>query len=59
MAREEAYLTGGGSAPDIEILAATGFDNLLAIKENVRSFFQCIGDCTALLGGTVEGNTGG
>jgi hypothetical protein len=38
-AGEEAYAEGGGSIPDIQILGATAFDNLLASEQIVGTFF--------------------
>jgi hypothetical protein len=58
-AREEACSKGGGSIPDIQILGATAFDNLLASEQVVGTFFLRVGDCTALLGATTEGITEG
>jgi len=53
-AREEACSEGGGGVPDIQILGANAFDNLLASEEVVWTFFRRVGDCTGLLGVTVE-----
>ena len=58
-AREEACSEGGGSIPDIQILGATAFDDLLASEQVVGTFFLRVGDCTGLLGATVEGITDG
>jgi len=41
-------------APDIELLGATAFDDLLAGKEVVEAFAIRIGECTGLLGATME-----
>jgi len=45
--------------PDIPILGATAFDNLLASDQVIWTFFLRVGDCTRLLGATVEGITDG
>ena len=58
-AREEACSEGGGGIPDIQILGATAFDDLLASEQVVGTFFLRVGDCTGLLGATVEGITDG
>ena len=58
-AREEACSEGGGGIPDIEILRATAFDDLLASEQVVGTFFLRVGDCTGLLGATMEGITVG
>jgi hypothetical protein len=58
-AREEACSEGGGGIPDIEILGATAFDDVLASEQVVVTFFLTVGDCTGLLGATVEGITDG
>jgi len=57
MARKELCSNGGGGFPDIQILRATGFDDLLASEQVVGTFFPRGGDCTGLLGATVEGIT--
>jgi hypothetical protein len=59
MAREEVCSAGGGAIPDILLLGATGCDNLLASEQVVRTLFLRVGDCTGLLGTTVEGITDG
>jgi len=59
MAREEACSEEGGGIPDIQILGATAFDDLLASQQVVGTFFLRVGDCTGLLGATVEGITDG
>jgi len=59
MAREEVCSEGGGGIPDIQILGATAFDDLLASEQVVVTFFLRVGDCTRLLGATVEGITDG
>jgi len=41
-------------APDIELLGATAFDDLLAGEEVVVAFALRIGECTGLLGATME-----
>jgi len=41
-------------APDIELLGATAFDDLLAGEEVVEAFALRIGECTGLLGATME-----
>jgi hypothetical protein len=58
-AREEACSKGRGGIPDIQILRATTFDDLLASEQVVGTFFLRVGDCTGLLGATVEGITDG
>jgi len=58
-AREEVRSEGGGGIPDIQILGATAFDDLLASEQVVRTFFLRVGDCTGLLGATVEDITDG
>jgi hypothetical protein len=58
-AREEACSEGGGSIPDIQILGETAFNDLLASEQVVGTFFLRVGDCTPLLGVTVEGITDG
>jgi len=40
--------------PDIQTLGATAFDHLLASNEVVAAFALRIGECTGLLGATVE-----
>jgi len=59
MTREEACSEGGGGIPDIQILGATAFDNPLASEQVGGTFFLRVGDCTGLLGATVEGITDG
>jgi len=56
---EEACSEGGGGIPDIQILGETAFDDLLASEQVVGTFFLRVGDCTGLLGATVEGITDG
>ena len=58
-AREEACSEGCGGIPDIQILRATAFDDLLTSEQVVGTFFLSVGDCTGLLGATVEGITDG
>jgi len=58
-AREEAGCEGGGGIPEIQILGVTGSDNLLASEQVIGKFCLRVGDCTGLLGATVEGNTDG
>ena len=58
-AREEACSEGGSGIPDTQILGATAFDDLLASEQVVGPFFLRVGDCTGLLGATVEGITDG
>ena len=43
--------------PDIEILGATAFDNLLGSDETIETFPLQIGDCSGLLGATMEVTT--
>jgi hypothetical protein len=58
-AREEACSEGGGGVPDIQLLGSNAFDDLLASEEVAWTFFLRVGDCTGLLGVTVEGITDG
>jgi hypothetical protein len=58
-AREEACSEVGGGIPDIQILGATAFDDLLASEQVVGTFFLRVGHCTGLLGAIVEGITDG
>jgi len=58
-ARQGACSEGGGAIPDIQILVATALDDLLASDQVVRTFFLRVGDCTGLLGTTVQGITDG
>jgi len=53
-AREEAYSEGCGGVPDILILGANAFDDLLASEQVVWTFFLRVGDYTGLLGVTME-----
>jgi len=46
-----------GPTPDIEILGATTFDNLLAGNENIGTFAPQIGECSGLPGATKEVTT--
>jgi hypothetical protein len=55
-AREEVCSDG---SPDIQILGATAFDDLLASEQVVGTFFLRVGDCSELLRATVEGITDG
>jgi len=57
--REEACSEGVGGIPDIHILGASAFDDLLASEQVVGTFFLGVGDCTGLLGATVEDITDG
>jgi len=57
--REEACSKGGGGIPDIQILGATAFDDLLASEQVIVTFFLRGGNCAGLLGATVEGITDG
>jgi hypothetical protein len=43
--------------PDIEILGATALDDLLASDETIETFTLRIGECSGLLGATVEVTT--
>jgi len=43
----------------IQILGATAIDNLLASEQVVWTFFLRVGDCTGLLGVTVESISSG
>ena len=58
-ARQEACSEGGGGIPDIQKLEATAFHNLLASEQVIGTFFLRVGDCTGLLGASVEGITDG
>jgi len=58
-AMEEACPEGGGGIPDIQILRTTALDDLLASEQVVGTVFLRVGDCTGLLGATVEGITDG
>jgi len=40
--------------PDIQLPGATAFGNLIASDEITEAFFLRLGDCTGLLGATVE-----
>jgi hypothetical protein len=42
------------STPDIKILGATAFDDLLASEETIETLALRIGECSALLGATME-----
>jgi hypothetical protein len=42
-----------------KILGETAFDDLRANEKVIVTFFRCLGDCTGLLGATVEGITDG
>jgi hypothetical protein len=46
---------GGGGIPNIPILGATAFDDLLASELVVGTFCLRVGDCRGLPGATVEG----
>jgi len=56
---EEVCSGGGGGTPDTEVLGATAFDDVLASEQVVGTFFLRVGDCSGLLGATVEGITDG
>jgi len=43
--------------PDIEILGATAFDDLLASDKTIETFALRIGECSGLLGATMEVTT--
>jgi len=43
-----------GRGPDIQTLGATAFDDLLASDEAIAAFALRIGECTGLLGVTLE-----
>jgi hypothetical protein len=58
-AREEVCSERGGGIPDIQILGATPCDDILASEQVVVPFFLRVGDCSRLLGATVEGITDG
>jgi len=58
-ATEEGCSEGGGGMPDIYLLGATAFDDLLASEQVVGTFFLRLGHCTGLLEATVEGITDG
>jgi hypothetical protein len=57
-AREEAC-SEGGCTSYIQILGATAIDDLLASEQVVWTFFLRVGDCTGLLGVTVESISSG
>jgi len=59
MAREEECSEGGGGISDIQLLGATAFHDLLASEQVVRTFFLGVGECTGVLGVTMEGITDG
>ena len=44
-------------APNIELLGATAFDDPIADEEVVEAFALQIGECTGLLGATMETTT--
>jgi len=56
--REEAR-SEGGCTSYIHLLGATAIDNLLASEQVVWTFFLRVGDCTGLLGVTVESISSG
>ena len=58
-AREEVCSEGCSGIPDIQILGATAFDDILASEQVVGTFFLRVGVSTGLLGATVEGITDG
>jgi len=58
-ASEEACSEGGGGILDIQILGGTAIDDQLASEQVVRTLFVRVGDCTGLLGVTVEDITDG
>ena len=58
-ARVEARSEESGSIPDVHILGASAIDDLLASEQVIGTFFLRVGDCTGLLGATVEGITDG
>jgi hypothetical protein len=53
-ARVEECSEACGGVPDIQILLANALDDLLASEEVVWTFFPRVGNCTGLLGVTVE-----
>jgi len=59
MAREEGCSKEGGDIPDIQILGATTFDDLLASEQVVWTMFLKVGDFTGLQGVTVESISSG
>jgi len=56
---EEECSEGGSGLSDIQILRASAFDHPLASKQDVGTFFLRVGDCTGLLGATMEAITDG
>jgi hypothetical protein len=58
-AREEACSEGASGIPDIQILGATAFDDLLASEQVVGTFVLRVGDCTGRLGVTIQGISDG
>jgi len=58
MATEEAC-SEGGCTSSIQILGSTDIEDLLASEQVVWSFMLRVGDCTGLLGATMEGITDG
>jgi hypothetical protein len=49
--------SGDSATPDIEILGGTAFDDLLARDETIETFALPIGECSGLLGATMEVTT--
>jgi len=52
--REEEYTNAEGNIPDIQILEATAFVNLLASEEVICTFLIRLGECTGLWAVTME-----
>jgi hypothetical protein len=59
IAREEVCSEGGSGITDIQILVTAALDNQLAREQVVRTCFVRVGDCTGMLGVTVQGFTKG
>jgi hypothetical protein len=58
-AREETCSEAGGGIRDVQIVGATTFDDLLVSEQVIGAFCLRVGDCTGLLGATVEDITDG
>jgi hypothetical protein len=57
--REEECSERDSGITDMQILGITAFDDLLASQQIVGTFFLRVGDCTGLLGATLEISTNG
>jgi len=58
-ARVEVCSEGCGGVPDIQIVGTNAFDDILASEEVIWTFFLRVGDCTGLLGVTMESISSG